>query len=123
MSEIQYRVAKNVKDAVALMAKAGFPSPEPYVSDPVNVTSLSYQTAINGTAELNGKFDLKGAKLATPIGWSKDAGTDGHLTVGIKLAPGGKLSTADFEAHANGLQTKGQVRFEREGPRGAPLRI
>ena len=31
--------------------------------------------------------------------------------MGMKLAPGGKLSTADFEARANGLQTKGQVRF------------
>jgi uncharacterized protein DUF3971 len=97
---------------VALIAKAGFPSPEPYISGPVNVTSLSYQTATNGTAELNGKFDLKGAKVVAPIGWSKNAGTEGHLTLAMKLAPGAKLSTTDFEAHANGLKTKGQVRFD-----------
>jgi len=108
-----YRQRYEVKGTIpaALVAKAGFLSPEPYVSGPVNVTSFSYQVAANGSAELNGKFDLKGAKLTSPIAWSKDAGTDGHLTLGMKLAPGGKLSTADFEAHANGLQTKGQVRF------------
>jgi hypothetical protein len=108
-----YRQRYELKGTIpaALVAKAGFPSPEPYVSGPVNVTSFSYQVAANGSAELNGKFDLKGAKLTSPIAWSKDAGTDGHLTTSMKLAPGGKLSTADFEAHANGLQTKGQVRF------------
>ncbi|MBS0522213.1 MAG: hypothetical protein JSS04_01155 [Proteobacteria bacterium] len=95
----------------SLLAKAGFPSPEPYISGPVNVTGFSYQVATNGAAEIQGKLDLKGAKLAAPVGWSKDAGTDGHLTLGMKLAPGGKLSTADFEAQANGLRTKGQVRF------------
>jgi hypothetical protein len=96
---------------VSLIAKAGFPSPEPYISGPVNVTSFSYQVAVNGAAELNGKLDLKAAKLTSPIAWGKDAGTDGHLTLGMKLAPGGKLSVADFEANANGLKTKGQVRF------------
>jgi hypothetical protein len=96
---------------VSLIAKAGFPSPEPYISGPVNVTSFSYQVAANGSAELNGKLDLKAAKLTSPIAWGKDAGTDGHLTLGMKLAPGGKLSVADFEANANGLKTKGQVRF------------
>ncbi|MFI5030118.1 MAG: DUF3971 domain-containing protein [Reyranellales bacterium] len=108
-----YRQRYELKGTVpaSLIAKAGFPSPEPYVSGPVNVTSFSYQVANDGSAELYGKFDLKGAKLTSPIAWGKDAGTDGHLTMGMKLAPGGKLSTADFEAHANGLQTKGQVRF------------
>jgi hypothetical protein len=108
-----YRQRYELKGTVpaSLIAKAGFPSPEPYVSGPVNVTSFSYQVANDGSAELQGKFDLKGAKLTSPIAWGKDAGTDGHLTMGMKLAPGGKLSTADFEAHANGLQTKGQVRF------------
>jgi hypothetical protein len=108
-----YRQRYELKGTVpaSLIAKAGFPSPEPYVSGPVNVTSFFYQVAPNGAAELHGKFDLKGAKLTSPIAWGKDPGTDGHLTVDMKLAPGGKLSTADFEAHANGLQTKGQVRF------------
>jgi hypothetical protein len=108
-----YRQRYELKGTIPanLIAKAGFPSPEPYISGPVNVTSFSYQVAANGSAELQGKLDLKGAKLTAPVGWSKDAGTDGHLTLGMKLAPGGKLSTADFEANANGLKTKGQVRF------------
>jgi hypothetical protein len=108
-----YRQRYELKGTIpaSLIAKAGFPSPEPYISGPVNVTNFSYQVATNGAAELNGKFDLKGAKLTSPIDWSKDAGTDGQLTLGMKLAPGGKLSTGDFEAQANGLRTKGQVRF------------
>lgn len=108
-----YRQRYELKGTIpaSLIAKAGFPSPEPYISGPVDVTSFSYQVAVNGTAELHGKLDLKGAKLTSPIAWGKDAGADGQLTVGMKLAPGGKLSTADFEAHANGLKTKGQVRF------------
>lgn len=95
----------------ALIAKAGFPSPEPYISGPIGVTSLSYQAAINGTGELHGKFDLKGAKMTTPLAWTKEAGSDGQLTLAMKTAAGGKLSTADFEGRANGLAAKGQVRF------------
>ena len=108
-----YRQRYELKGTIpaALVAKAGFPSPEPYVSGPVNVTNFSYQMAANGSAELHGKFDLKGAKVTAPVAWNKDAGTDGHLTLDMKLAAGGKLSTTDFEAHANGLKTKGQVRF------------
>jgi hypothetical protein len=108
-----YRQRYELKGTVpaALLAKAGFPSPEPYVSGPVNVTSFAYQVASNGSAELSGKFDLKGAKLTTPVGWSKDAGSDGQLSLAMKLAPGAKLATADFEARASGLATKGQVRF------------
>jgi hypothetical protein len=108
-----YRQRYELKGTIpaSLIAKAGFPSPEPYISGPVNVTSFSYQVATSGAAELHGKLDLKGAKVTSPIAWGKDAGTGGHLTMSMKLASGGKLSTADFEANANGLQTKGQVRF------------
>jgi len=95
----------------ALVAKAGFPSPEPYVMGPVGV-SLQYQVATNGTSEVTGRFDLKAAKLAVqPLLWTKDAGADGQLTMALKLAAGGKLTTADFEGRGNGLQAKGQMRF------------
>lgn len=95
----------------ALLPKAGFPSPEPYVTGPVGVV-LQYQVAPNGTGEVTGRFDLKAAKLAVqPLFWTKDPGTDGQLTMALKLATGGKLTTADFEGRGNGLQGKGQVRF------------
>jgi len=95
----------------ALVAKAGFPSPEPYVTGPMGV-NLQYQVAPNGTGEVTGRFDLKAAKLAIqPLLWSKDPGTDSQLTMSLKLAAGGKLTTADFEGRGNGLEAKGQVRF------------
>ncbi len=75
------------------------------------MTSLAYQTAANGTSDLQGRFDLKGAKVALlPLGWTKEAGTDGQLTLGLKFATGAKLTTADIEGHGNGLSAKGQVR-------------
>ena len=45
----------------ALVAKAGFPSLEPYVTGPIG-TTLAYQVATNGTGEVVGRFDIKGAK-------------------------------------------------------------
>ena len=39
----------------------------------------------------------RGPSSPAPLGWSKDAGTEGQLTLALKLAPGGKLTTADFE--------------------------
>jgi hypothetical protein len=109
-----YRQRYELKGTIpaALIAKAGFPSPEPYVSGPLGVTSLSYQVAANGTSELQGRFDLKGTKVAVaPLGWTKDPGAEGQLTVGLKLAAGAKLTTADVEGRGNGLAAKGQVRF------------
>ena len=95
----------------ALVAKAGFPSPEPYVTGPVGIT-LQYQAATNGTGEVTGRFDLKPSKLAIqPLLWSKNPGTDAQLTMALKLAVGGKLVTADFDGRGNGLQGKGQVKF------------
>jgi len=108
-----YRQRYELKGTVpaALIAKAGFPSPEPYIAGPVGVTSLTYQVADNGTSELLGKFDLKGATMTTPFGWTKTAGSDGQLTFAMKMAAGGKLATADFEGRAPSLTAKGQVRF------------
>jgi hypothetical protein len=95
----------------ALIAKAGFPSPEPYVTGPL-ATTLHYQVATNGTAEVVGRFELKGAKATVPpLGWSKEPGTDGLVLLAVKLGAGSKLQTVDFEGRGNGLQTKGQVRF------------
>ncbi len=95
----------------ALVAKAGFPTPEPYVTGPVGI-ALQYQVATNGTGEVTGRFDLKASKLSVqPLLWTKDPGTDGQLTMVLKLAAGGKLTTADFEGRGNGLQAKGQMRF------------
>lgn len=109
-----YRQRYELKGTIptALIAKAGFPSTEPYVSGALGVTSLAYQTATNGTSELQGRFDLKAAKVAlAPLGWTKEPGTDGQLTLGLKFAAGAKLTTADLEGRGNGLSAKGQVRL------------
>ncbi len=95
----------------ALVAKAGFPSPEPYVTGPVGI-ALQYQVATNGTGEVTGRFDLKAAKLdILPLLWTKNPGTDAQASMTMKLAAGGKLVTADFDGRGNGLQAKGQVKF------------
>jgi hypothetical protein len=85
------------------------------VTGPV-ATTLHYQVATNGTGEVVGRFEIKGAKAqAPPLGWTKEPGTDGQVLLALKLAAGGKLTTLDFEGHANGLLAKGQVRFAGEG--------
>lgn len=97
--------------STAVVAKAGFPSPEPYLSGPVG-TTLSYQVATNGTSEVIGRFDIKAAKAEiVPLDWTKQPGTEGQVQMTMKLAAGGKLTTLDFDARANGLSGKGQVRF------------
>jgi hypothetical protein len=93
-----------------LIAKAGFPPLEPYVSGPLG-TTLSYQVA-HGAGEVVGRFDLKGATVAArPIGWNKEPGVEGQAQMTLKLGAGGKLTTIDFEGRANGLSGKGQARF------------
>lgn len=95
----------------ALVAKAGFPSPEPYLSGPIG-TTLSYQVAANGTGELVGRFDIKAAKAdVVPLDWVKQPGVEGEIKTTMKLAAGGKLTTIDVDGRANGLSAKGQVRF------------
>jgi uncharacterized protein DUF3971/AsmA-like protein len=97
------------------VAKAGFLSMDSYVTGSIGVTSLVYQVALNGTGDLQGRFDLKGAQATVaPLGWTKEAGVDGRLTLGLKLAPGGKLSSADFDGRAPGLAIKGKVQSNGE---------
>src|SRR5216683_805908 len=116
-AKVPFRRRYDLKGTVpaALMAEAGFPPAEPYVTGPI-ATTLHYQVATNGTSEVVGRFEIKGAKaLVPPLGWTKEPGTDGQVLVALKLAAGGKLTTIDFEGHANGLLAKGQVRFAGEG--------
>lgn len=116
-AKVPFRRRYDLKGTVpaALMGKAGFPPVEPYVTGPV-ATTLHYQVATNGTGEVVGRFEIKGAKAqAPPLGWTKEPGTDGQVLLALKLAAGGKLTTLDFEGHANGLLAKGQVRFAGEG--------
>lgn len=95
----------------ALLVKAGFPSTEPYVKGPVG-TSVTYQVQANGGGELVGRFDLKAAELAVQeLAWGKQPGADGKLGLTFKLAPKGKLVSADFDGRANGLVAHGQVQF------------
>lgn len=95
----------------SFMAKAGLPSPEPYITGPVG-TTIVYQTQTNGTSDVTGKFDLKAAKLdGTPIGWTKAAGIDASLNVGVKLSATAKLLSADFDGKGNGLVAKGKLDF------------
>lgn len=115
--KVSYRQHYELKGTIAAasVAKAGFPSLEPYVTGPIGVTSLTYQVAPNGKGELQGRFDLKGAQTAVPqLGWNKEAGVDGHLNLGLKLVPGGKVSSADFDGRGAGLLVKGTVRFNGE---------
>ena len=112
-AKVPYRRRYDLKGTIPanLVAKAGFPAVEPYVTGPV-ATTLHYQVATNGTSEVVGRFEIKGAKaVLAPLGWTKEPGTDGQVLVALKLAAGGKLTTIDFEGHANGLSGKGQVRF------------
>jgi hypothetical protein len=95
---------------VSLIEKAGFFSPEPFVVGQIG-TTLTYQTQANGTGDINTKLDLQAAKIAVPqIGWSKAAGAEGALTLGLKFA-GPRILSATFDGRAAGLVAKGQVGF------------
>jgi hypothetical protein len=95
----------------SLVAKAGFPPVEPFVSGPIG-TTLHYQVATNGTGEVVGRFDIKAAKAdVPPIAWTKQPGTEGLAHMTAKLLAGGKLASIDFDGRANGLSGKGAVRF------------
>jgi len=95
----------------SLMAKAGFPPVEPYLTGPI-ATTLSYQVATNGNGDVLGRFDIKAAKAdVAPLTWSKDPGADGVFQMTLKLAPNGKLTTIDFDARAAGLAGKGTMRL------------
>ena len=112
-AKVPFRRRYDLKGTVptALVAKAGFPSPEPYLSGPVG-TTLFYQVAANGTGEVVGRFDIKAAKAeVAPLEWTKQPGTEGHVQMTMKLAAGGKLTAVDLDARSNGLNGKGQVRF------------
>lgn len=112
-AKVPFRRRYDLKGTVPadLVAKAGLPPIEPYLSGPIG-TTLHYQVATNGTSEVVGRFDIKGAAAdVAPISWSKQAGTEGQVQMTMKLAAGGKLSTIDFDGRANGLEGKGVVRF------------
>lgn len=112
-----FRRRYEVKGTVpsTIVEKAGFLSVEPYVVGPVG-TTLHYQVAPNGTGEVTGRFDMKAAKLnVMPLAWNKEAGTDALATMTLKLAAGGKITSADFDGRGGGLQAKGQVRFGSDG--------
>ena len=96
----------------ALVAKAGFPSPEPYLSGPLG-TTLSYQVATNGTSEVVGRFDIKAAKAdVAPLDWVKQPGVEGEIKTTMKLAAGGKLTTIDVDGRGQRAERQGrQVRF------------
>lgn len=116
-SKVPFRQRYDLKGTLpaAIMVKAGFPSPEPYVSGPVGVV-LSYQVQPNGVGEVVGKLDLRGAKAAlAPLGWSKLAGSEGQAAFTLKLAPGAKMQSVDFDGRSNGLVAKGQLRFDGDG--------
>ena len=99
----------------SFMAKAGLPSPEPYITGPVGAT-IVYQTQSNGTSDVTGKFDLKAAKLdGALIGWTKATNVDASLNVGVKLSAGAKLLSADFDGKGNGLVAKGKLGFAEGG--------
>ncbi|SJZ55199.1 AsmA-like C-terminal region [Enhydrobacter aerosaccus] len=113
-SKATYRRRYELKGTIpaSLIAKAGFLSIEPYITGPMNVTSLSYQVAPNGTGEVQARLDLKAANSSVPqLGWSKEAGVDSQLTLGAKLAAGGKLVSAEFEGRGGGLEAKGTALF------------
>ena len=78
-----YRQRYELKGTIpaALIAKAGFPSP-----DPMSPVQSGHEPRLPGRpqrdGDLQGRFDLKGAKVAlAPLGWTKEAGTEGQLTL------------------------------------------
>jgi len=98
-----------------LSAKAGLPSLEPHVVGPVGA-SVSYQVAVNGTAEVATRLDIKAARATIPqLDWTKAAGADGLLTSLARLSPGAKLASVDFDGRAAGLSARGQARFATDG--------
>ena len=112
-AKVPFRRRYDLKGTVPaeLVAKAGFPSLEPYLSGPIG-TTLHYQVATNGTSEVVGRFDIKNAKAdVAPLVWTKQAGVEGQVQMTLKLAAAGKLTTIDFDGRANGLSSKGSVRF------------
>jgi hypothetical protein len=116
-AKVPFRRRYDVKGTIpsALVAKAGFPSPEPYVSGPMAMT-LGYQVAASGTSEVTGRFDLKAATIrAAPLDWAKEPGADALAQLTVRLATGGKLASIDFEGRGNGLLAKGQARFAADG--------
>jgi len=109
-----FRQRYEVKGTVpaSLIAKAGFSSVEPYVTGPMNLTGLRYQVMSNGQSDLSVHADLKGAKATfAPLDWTKDPGIDGLVNLAMKLGPGSKLVSAEFDGKGAGLALKGQVKF------------
>jgi hypothetical protein len=109
-----YRERYELKGTVPaeLIDKAGFPSPQPFVTGPVNVTRLIYQVAPNGTGDLQGRFDLENASVSVPpVGWTKAKGVAASFDLKLKLGVGGKLASAEFDARGDGLNAKGTVGF------------
>jgi hypothetical protein len=112
-AKVPFRRRYDLKGTIpaAFFAKAGLPSLEPYVSGPL-ATTASYQVATNGSSEVTGRLDLKAASVdAVPLDWKKAPGSDALALLTAKLAPGGKLSSIDFEGRGDGLQAKGEARF------------
>ena len=96
----------------ALVAKAGFPSLEPYVTGPIGTTlSLSGGDQRHGRGASAASTSRGPRSTVAPLGWTKEPGTEGQAHDGLKLAAGGKLTTVDFDGRANGLGGKGTVRF------------
>jgi hypothetical protein len=116
--KVSYRERYELKGTVPadLIGRAGFPSPQPFVSGPINITSLVYQEAPSGTGDFHGRFDLKGASASMPpVGWTKAQGIAASLSLSLKLAAGGKVASAEFDAGGGGLVAKGTLRFGTEG--------
>ena len=112
-AKVPFRRRYDLKGTVPaeLVAKAGFPSLEPFLSGPIG-TTLHYQVATNGTGEVGGRFDIKNARAdVAPLVWTKQPGVEGQVQMTMKLAAAGKLTTIDFDGRANGLNGKGVVRF------------
>lgn len=112
-TRVPFRQRYDVKGTIpaALIAKAGLPSPEPWLKGPI-ATALHYQVAPNGASEVVGRFEIKGALAdAPPLAWTKEPGVDGLIQMTAKLAPGSKVQTIDYDARSNGLLATGQVRF------------
>ncbi|UYN97472.1 MAG: hypothetical protein KIT25_11245 [Enhydrobacter sp.] len=111
--KVPYRHRYEVKGTfpASMLVKAGLPSPEPYVAGPVS-TNVVYQVQPNGTGEVIGRFDLKAAQVSvSELAWGKEPGVDGQLAATIKLVPGGKVTSLEFDGRGGGLAAKGQARF------------
>ena len=111
-AKVPFRQRYDVKGnlPLALIAKAGLPSPEPWIKGPIT-TTLSYQVATNGASEVVGRFEIRGRRPAPAARLGEGAGDRRSGQMTARLASGARFRRSITTYGATALQSVGQVRF------------